>query len=611
MTACSPAIPQGEDSILIIAIPGFRADALGCGSSSDSLTPQLDLICAESVRFTHAYTTSTLVNPALASIFTGLYPLEHGIHRNDASRYAEGIKSVAAIAHERGFQSIFVSGGVPALRKAAISKGFDDFDDSIRSSGGTEGGYYRTANDTVSSFFSLLDAHSEGISFLGTLFFADLMFPEVTSLKTSQNDRREGSYNGKLQEIDEAIGNLKSNFKKLKIWDQLTVFVIGLQGLEKSEHEGLSRGISLYDEIVKIPLLVKPSHKPRDQNPSWKIDEPISLADIGVTLFRLLDEKNLKKSGYPTRDLIGAMEGQEFPHFERPLFCETDLPAWRNWGPSMVSIRVGKWVYWNANEPKLFNTYSDRLELHNLYSKDYTAFVPLNRMLQTYKHFDSSLTPGFQPVSVGEKLKVARNLFSKSAKDSDKIKELADLSIRKPDDWQVMQWRVQFLVETQNWFALKDFLKNCNPKTTEERSEYALWQGFLNLSLHTKEEMITANTSLNCIALAIAMKKSSIDELAHFVDQQICRDSETQYWLKAFINFKSKRLREASNFFDLARAASDKRMEQMEFAKLFWIDGAQWDYKDNLPAGPSVFELFSALVTNKEFLEFIKKKQLT
>src|ERR1039457_5933799 len=84
---CSPSSPRGDGSILIIAVSNFRADDLTCGLSGDSITPQLDTICKESVRFTHAYTPSVLTIPALASILTGLYPAEHGVHRNGASNY--------------------------------------------------------------------------------------------------------------------------------------------------------------------------------------------------------------------------------------------------------------------------------------------------------------------------------------------------------------------------------------------------------------------------------------------------------------------------------------------------------------------------------------------
>src|SRR5258708_4632922 len=124
---CAPSSPRGEGSLLIIAIANFRADDLTCGLSGDSITPQLDTICKESVRFTHAYTPSVLSIPALASIFTGLYPAEHGVHRNGASNYNPTVKSLSQWARERGLETFFFSGGLLALRKTAIMKVFTDF----------------------------------------------------------------------------------------------------------------------------------------------------------------------------------------------------------------------------------------------------------------------------------------------------------------------------------------------------------------------------------------------------------------------------------------------------------------------------------------------------
>ncbi len=68
--------------------------------------------------------------------------------------------------------------------------------------------------------------------------------------------------------------------------------------------------------------------------------------------------------------------------------------------------------------------------------------------------------------------------------------------------------------------------------------------------------------------------------------------------------------KEASSLFESAKALTEKHVEQTEFAQAFWVDGAKWDFDQNLPGGPSVFELFSALATDPGFGKFIKKKQV-
>ena len=46
-------------------------------------TPHLDKLAAESLTYTRGYVPAPLCRPSLASLFTGLYPHQHGITGND------------------------------------------------------------------------------------------------------------------------------------------------------------------------------------------------------------------------------------------------------------------------------------------------------------------------------------------------------------------------------------------------------------------------------------------------------------------------------------------------------------------------------------------------
>lgn len=48
----------------------------------DVKTPHLDALAAESLRFTRAYAVSATCVPTRSSLYTGLFPLRHGAHRN-------------------------------------------------------------------------------------------------------------------------------------------------------------------------------------------------------------------------------------------------------------------------------------------------------------------------------------------------------------------------------------------------------------------------------------------------------------------------------------------------------------------------------------------------
>ncbi len=61
---------QGSDDYGFLGHPSIR-------------TPHLDRLAAQSLTFRHAYVTSSLCRPSLATILTGLYPHEHRITSND------------------------------------------------------------------------------------------------------------------------------------------------------------------------------------------------------------------------------------------------------------------------------------------------------------------------------------------------------------------------------------------------------------------------------------------------------------------------------------------------------------------------------------------------
>jgi arylsulfatase A-like enzyme len=59
-----------------------RFDMLGCYGNKIVRTPHIDALAAEGVMFNHAYTPSAICGPARASLFTGLFPISHGIRAN-------------------------------------------------------------------------------------------------------------------------------------------------------------------------------------------------------------------------------------------------------------------------------------------------------------------------------------------------------------------------------------------------------------------------------------------------------------------------------------------------------------------------------------------------
>lgn len=74
--ACSPR--PARPNVLLITIDTWRADRLSCAGFPRAVTPNLDRLAAEGLRFTHVSAPRAKTTPALASLLTGLYPHDHG-----------------------------------------------------------------------------------------------------------------------------------------------------------------------------------------------------------------------------------------------------------------------------------------------------------------------------------------------------------------------------------------------------------------------------------------------------------------------------------------------------------------------------------------------------
>ena len=77
LASCGRA-PQ-RPNVLFIIVDTLRADHLSCAGYERETSPNIDSFAAESLRFTHAQTPRAKTTPAVASIFTGLYPHGHGV----------------------------------------------------------------------------------------------------------------------------------------------------------------------------------------------------------------------------------------------------------------------------------------------------------------------------------------------------------------------------------------------------------------------------------------------------------------------------------------------------------------------------------------------------
>ena len=117
-----------DQNVLLVTIDTLRADALG-SYGGPAATPNLDRLAAGGARFDFAHAHAVVTLPSHASILTGLYPFEHGIHDNAGYRLPEDSLTLAAMLRAEGFATGAFVGAFPLDSQFGLDNGFDVYDD--------------------------------------------------------------------------------------------------------------------------------------------------------------------------------------------------------------------------------------------------------------------------------------------------------------------------------------------------------------------------------------------------------------------------------------------------------------------------------------------------
>ena len=309
----TPPSEQAPDrqppDILLLVVDCLRADRL-TGSFSRPATPRLDELAKEGIRFTRAFSQTNWTRPSIPSYLTGLYPSEHGLtsllegqQANVTEALSPQAETLAETLGELGYASSMIGDQHQLAPRFGLSQGFDH--------------YNHKGSKAESIHFGALEwlASSER-PFFTYLHYLELHWPycppEATRGRFSagwegrefcfqwrklRNDLRSGAvvlspeetaamsarYDEELLALDARLGKLFEELRARGLWDETLVILTSDHGEEFFEHGGMGHGTSLHDELIAVPLIVKPPT-------SWgaaigvDIDALVELRDLAPTI---------------------------------------------------------------------------------------------------------------------------------------------------------------------------------------------------------------------------------------------------------------------------------------------------------------------------------------
>jgi arylsulfatase A-like enzyme len=119
-------------NVLILMLDTLRADALSCLNPATQPTPQIDRMAREGILFRKAISPSPWTVPSHGSLFTGLFPTQHGALWEHPVLDRE-LRSLAELMYRAGYRTVGFSEN-PHVSNFAFGHGFEEFSELITAS---------------------------------------------------------------------------------------------------------------------------------------------------------------------------------------------------------------------------------------------------------------------------------------------------------------------------------------------------------------------------------------------------------------------------------------------------------------------------------------------
>jgi len=298
--AGAPNSDNRPDVILIVA-DALRADRLSCyaDGSATNATPHIDALARDGVRYQDMSAQASWTKPSVATIFTSLYPSSHqALHAE--SQLPAATTTLAEALSAGGYRTIGLVTNAYITPLFGYDQGFDRYvylepDDPFfapaaatrltihhalmrlyrqtdlgrwqRQTLGTwPGPYYRPAEVVTQHLLPWLEAR-RGERFFLYVHYMDPHTPYfrhpydgtafVDALPPDQAPWVSRLYDGEVSYLDTQVGELFAALKRWDLYDEALIVFTADHGEEFFEHGGWGHGATLYEEQLRVPLIIK------------------------------------------------------------------------------------------------------------------------------------------------------------------------------------------------------------------------------------------------------------------------------------------------------------------------------------------------------------------
>lgn len=372
--AALPARASSEKvrpNVVVILVDALRADRLGVYGYGRDTSPRIDALASESIVFGNVYAQSPWTKPSIPTLFTSLYPVQHGVYEGEAHVGGGRLESdvlddsfttLAEVFASAGYETLGLVNNAHLEPEGGFAQGFDRY----------EHGSF-TAAEINAKFLGFLATREDDRPFFAYLHYLDAHWPfqpespfrerfvgnspeaslfdrdswkglreriNDASLELNEIDRArlQDQHDGGVGQLDHRLGQLFDALRAQGLLDQTVLLLTSDHGEELLDHGAVGHGGTLYREVIEVPLLIRLPGGAGSQ----KSARPARLLDVLPTLAALAGvEAPAEIEG---RDLLAPDAGPA------EIVAET-----RHKRTYRLSVREGDWKYvrtYRAKRPK-------------------------------------------------------------------------------------------------------------------------------------------------------------------------------------------------------------------------------------------------------------------
>jgi len=319
-----PVAVELEDSpnVLLVVVDTLRADALSSYGAKAGTSPEFDRLAERSVVFEQAFAPSPWTRPSFASLLTSTVPTTHQTFRK-ADQLPDGLETLAERLQAFGYTTGAIVNNINITSSFNFHQGFDTFDflrpsylfrasqasfrltvyqqlrrswESWVAQSTQVDRYYWDAERVTDETVDWLTLHGQDRWFLMVQYMDphDPYFPhpyDGTGYARVEHPRPEAweasalkdLYLGEVSYWDAHFGRLLRSLEASGLAENTVIVVTSDHGEEFFEHGGFWHGTRLYDESIRVPLLIAMP----DGGPAKRVRDPVRLIDVAPTVVEL------------------------------------------------------------------------------------------------------------------------------------------------------------------------------------------------------------------------------------------------------------------------------------------------------------------------------------